>query len=136
MLNDGGKPLIESRKEVTFMNAIMTAKNAVEAAKARYDSLKATVEDLRDKVANFNPKKWKTAATVLGIIAGILIIAALVMSIIALVKSCKASKRVNACDGDCCSDFEYYLDDEDYDFSLDDHIITENDVPDEDDISF
>ena len=119
------------------MNAINTAKIAVEAAKAKYDSLRCTVEDLRDKVAKFNPKKWKTVAIVLGIIAGILIAAALTMSIIALVKSCKNSKKLEACCGnDGCNDFEYFLDDEDYDFSLDDHIITENDVPDEEDLAF
>ena len=119
------------------MNAIITAKNAVEAAKAKYDSLKSTVEDLKDKVAKFNPKRWKTIAVVLGIIAGILIAAALTMSIIALVKSCRNSKKLRSCcDDERCNDFEYFLDDDDYDFSLDDHIITENDVPEEDELSF
>lgn len=119
------------------MNAIITLKNAVDTVRVRYDSLKTTVEDLKEKVAKFNPKKWKTIAVVLGIIAGILIVASLTMSIIALVKSCQNSKKLrNCCDDDCGNDFDYYLDDEDYDFSLDDHIITESDIPDEDELAF
>ena len=117
------------------MNAIMNLKNGFEIVRAKYDSLRATVEEMKDKIAKFNPKRWKTIAIVLGIIAGILIAAALTMSIIALVKSCKNSKKLSACCGDMDwnNGFEYNFDDEDYDFSLDDHIITENDVPDDKD---
>lgn len=106
---------------------------AFDAAKDRIDSLKVMVEDTRDKIAKFNPKRWKTIAIVLGVIAFVLIAAAIVLSIIAIVKSSKTAKLVKGCCGDeIPGDYEYEIfDDEDYNFSLDDHIITENDVPDD-----
>ncbi len=112
---------------------VKTFMGAFDAAKERIDSLKVMVEDTREKIAKFNPKKWKTLAIVLGIIAFVLIAAAITLSIIAIVKSSKTVKMVKGC---CDEEWERgceceIFDDEEYNFSLDDHIITENDVPDD-----
>lgn len=102
------------------MNAVIGAKEKMNMAMEKFEAAKDKLEETREKLSRYNFKRLKAIVTFFTILNFALVAAALAMSIIALVKSCKASKRVAKCENYCDCDDDY---DDDYDFTLEDNEI-------------
>lgn len=93
------------------------------------NNTKEKLSDTKAKLALYNVKKVRALAITLGVISMVLSAAALAVSIVALVKSCKTKKKAKT------EDYSYYIDDPDdiesYSLGVDSKKIDENDLPDD-----
>ncbi len=101
-----------------FLNTVINAKRTLDAAKNKFELAKDRLEETRDRIAKYNVVKVRNLVIVLSVINMLLAAAALAVGIVALVKSCRASRKTNLYDD---YDYSHFDDDdfEDYDFSLD-----------------
>ena len=100
-----------------------------DSTKAALSNTKEKLYDTKAKLAQYNVKKVRAIAITLGVISMVLSAAALAVSIVALVRSCKKQKKEKV------EDYSYYIDDPDdiesYSLGVDNKKIDENDLPDD-----
>ena len=101
-----------------FNETFSNAKETMLSAKDKFEAAREKLEDAKDKISRCNIKRIKGMVLFFTILNFTLVAGALAISIVALVKSCKASKKA-----ECVCD-----DGEDYDFTLD-NIDDENNTP-------
>ncbi len=106
-----------------IIRSIIAIKKALDSIIGKVEDAKDKFDDVKDKIARYNIKRVKAVAITMSVICLAMSASALAVGIVALVKSCKKSKSNDKCG---------YLEDDDYDFSLDDHKIAESDIPSDD----
>ena len=121
------KKVIEAKRFIDGTKDMLEEK--WDSTKAALNNTKEKLYDTKAKLALYNVKKVRAIAITLGVISMVLSAAALAVSIVALVKSCKTKKKVKT------EDYSYYIDDPDdiesYSLGVDSKKIDENDLPDD-----
>lgn len=116
-----------------IIRKVIEAKRFIDGTKdmleEKWDSARDAFNGAKEKLAEYNVKKVKALAITLGVISIVLSSAALAVSIVSLVKSCKASRKSKV------NDYSYYIDDpediENYSLGVDSKKIDESDLPDD-----
>lgn len=115
-----------------FEQTLLTAGNIVGGAREKFEMAKDKFEEAKLKAAKYNLKRLKTIGTVIMVICFVAIAASLAMSIIALVKSCKAERMSAEAD-------EFFFGDEDlddYDYDMNESQLPDAEISDEEELSF